>query len=241
VAERPGIRGLALAAAFGYTPGLSGIRSSWGTGAGLDRRREPIAGYWDGADGLGSFIPVMQVQQLYEDVPRPQREIEVYKEQTRRATEYAVNHPLDEALLIPKKLYHFYRDDSRPLVWVQDNEGRPEIDATAEQWLRDIANTYYFAVVAGTLLGIPLWVSLRAPKKLLFVMLVLYYSFMFGFVFIGEPRFHSVLIPPFALFAAASLVWAGDHLARSEEVRRPERRRPQARGRSRVGSEKAKP
>jgi hypothetical protein len=126
----------------------------------------------------------MEVQRLYENVPRPDSEIEIYKEQTRRAIEYAVSHPLDEASLIPKKLLHFYRDDSRPLVWIQDNQGDLELSKTAEQWLRDMANTYYFAVVVGTVLGMPLWVSRRDPKKLLFVMLMLYYSFMFGFVFV---------------------------------------------------------
>jgi hypothetical protein len=43
---------------------------------------------------------------------------------------------------------------------------------------------------------------------------VAYYSFLFGFVFIGEQRFHSALIPLLCVFAAVSLV------ALAERVRR---------------------
>lgn len=169
-----------------------------------------IAGHWDGADGLGSFVPVMAVQKEYEDVRPPEREVKVYREQTRRAIEYAINHPGHELRLIPKKLFHFYRDDSRPLLWIQVKGNL--LSPTAATRLRDLANTYYLAVVAAAVAGAPLWLSRRDPKRLLLVMLVAYYSFLFGFVFIGEPRFHSALIPALCIFAAVFFVRAGERI-----------------------------
>lgn len=171
-----------------------------------------IAGHWEGADGLGSFIPVLAVQQKYEQLSPPDKEVEVYKEQTRRAIDYAAHHPLDELSLIPKKLYHFYRDDSRPLTWIQAKA--PGLSRSAEARLRDLANTYYLAALVAAALGAPLWLARRDPRKLLLVMLVVYYSFLFGFVFVGEPRFHSVLIPVLSLFAAAFFVEAAERIGR---------------------------
>ncbi|MDI6856963.1 MAG: glycosyltransferase family 39 protein [Dehalococcoidia bacterium] len=169
-----------------------------------------IAGHWEGADGLGNFVPVIAVQKEYEDVRPPEREVKVYREQTRRAIEYALNHPADELRLIPQKLFHFYRDDSRPLLWIQAKGDL--LSAASEARLRDLANTYYLAVLAAAVAGAPLWLRRVDPKRLLLIMLVAYYSFLFGFVFIGEPRFHSALIPVFCILAAVFFVRAGERV-----------------------------
>jgi 4-amino-4-deoxy-L-arabinose transferase-like glycosyltransferase len=165
-----------------------------------------LAGHWSGADGLGTFAPGTEVNLKYADVPYPEHEVRVYKEETRRAVSYALRHPARELELIPKKLFdfYFYYGDSRSLYLVQ--VFKPSLGETAENWLRAAADWYYYAVIAAAAFGAPLWFSLRDPRKLLLVSAVLYYSFMFGFVFIGEPRFHNALVPVIALFAAAFFV-----------------------------------
>ena len=75
-----------------------------------------------------------------------------------------------------------------------------------------VANVYYYVAAALALLGLPLWFSLRDPRKLLIVAFVLYYSFLFGFVFIGEERLHAAVIPVLSLLAAVPLVWAGERV-----------------------------
>jgi len=166
-----------------------------------------LAGHWSGADGLGTFTTGTEVNLKYADVPYPEHEVRVYKEETRRAASYALRHPARELELIPRKLFdfYFYYGDSRSLYLVQ--VFKPSLGETAENWLRAAADWYYYAVMAAAAFGAPLWFSLRDPKRLLLVSAVLYYSFMFGFVFIGEPRFRNALVPVIALFAAASLVW----------------------------------
>jgi 4-amino-4-deoxy-L-arabinose transferase-like glycosyltransferase len=166
-----------------------------------------LAGHWSGADGLGTFTTGTEVNLKYADVPYPEREVRVYKEETRRAVSYALRHPARELELIPKKLFdfYFYHGDSRSVDLMQVY--KPPLGETAENGLGTAANCYYYAVMAAAAFGAPLWFSRRDPRKLLLVFAVLYYSFMFGFVFIGEPRFHNALVPVIALFAAASFVW----------------------------------
>ena len=171
-----------------------------------------IAGHWQGADGLGSFVPILQVRNSYPNVDYPAKERLVYKEQTRRAVDFALHHPLKELQLIPKKLYYFYRRDDVPLTWIQQNL-RP-LSSAHETLLRSVANVYYWAALALALAGAALWFSLRDPRRLLLLVVVLYYSVLFGFVFVGEPRHHVTLIPIIAVFAAVSLVWLGERARR---------------------------
>ncbi|MGD0765816.1 MAG: hypothetical protein ABR978_05870, partial [Dehalococcoidia bacterium] len=171
-----------------------------------------LAGHWDGANGVGSFTPGLEVSAGYADLPNPEREIAVYKAETRRAVSFMLHNPRRELDLIGQKLFHFYREDSGALVWIQTNPA--SLSATAATHLRDAANSYYLAAGIAGLLGLPLWFSLRDPRKLLLSLVLLYYSVLFGFVFIGEQRFHSALIPIFAILAAVSFVWLGTEFRR---------------------------
>jgi len=174
-----------------------------------------IAGHWPGADGKGSFIPILEVDYKYEGVPFPENETLVYKEQTRRAISFALHNPGTELKLIPQKLYEFYRADSKVILWIQKGTlDAPAFGNAAEARWEALANVYYWIAFAAAAIGAPLWFSLRDPRRLLLLMVVAYYSFLFGFVFIGEQRFHSVLIPLLCVFAAMSLV------ALAERVRR---------------------
>jgi 4-amino-4-deoxy-L-arabinose transferase-like glycosyltransferase len=167
-----------------------------------------LAGHWVGATGLGSFVPGQALNDKYSYLSNPEREVRVYRDEIRQALSFALHNPGTELQLIPKKLRYFYREDSRALVLVQVY--RPPLDQTAVARLRDIANGYYYLVGAVAVLGAVLWFSLRDPRKLLILSLILYYSILFGFVFIGEERFHSAIIPALALLAAASLVGMGE-------------------------------
>jgi 4-amino-4-deoxy-L-arabinose transferase-like glycosyltransferase len=176
-----------------------------------------LAGHWPGATGIGTFVPGQAVNQKYPYLANPQREVRVYRDEIHQALSFALHNPAKELQLIPKKLRYFYREDSRALLLVQVY--KPALDPTAEGRLSNIANLYYYLAVAVAALGAPLWFSLRDPRKLLILSLILYYSVLFGFVFIGEERFHSALIPALSILAAASLVSIGERLR--DRLRRP--------------------
>ena len=174
-----------------------------------------IAGHWSGADGKGSFVPIVEIDRLYEGVPFPKNETLVYKEETRRAISFALHNPGTELKLIPQKLYEFYRADSKVMLWIQKGTlDSPAFSNAVEARWEALANVYYWIALALAAAGAPLWFSRRDPRRLLILMVVAYYSFLFGFVFIGEQRFHSALIPLLSVFAAVSLV------ALAEQARR---------------------
>ncbi len=166
-----------------------------------------IGGHWSGADGLGSFVPIIEVTESYKSLPSDKAETASYKEETRRAIDFMVHNPGKELTLIPKKLRAFYSTDDRPILWTQKGTiNDPVFSDSQSHNLEALANTYYRIVFVIAALGFPIWFSLRNPRKLLLVLLFAYYSFFFGFVFVGEPRLHSALIPFFAILAAASLI-----------------------------------
>jgi 4-amino-4-deoxy-L-arabinose transferase-like glycosyltransferase len=171
-----------------------------------------VAGHWPGADGLGSFVPGIEANNAHKELPAPEREVAVYKEEIRRALSFMVHNPSKELDLIPKKLKHFYQRDSRLLDLI-----RLHPYALSEQnrdLLSNVANVYYYCAAGLALLGLPLWLSLRNSKKLLIVAFVIYYSFLFGFVFIGEERLHAAVIPVLSLLAAVPLAWASERAPR---------------------------
>ncbi len=169
-----------------------------------------LAGHWPGADGLGSFVPGIEVNNEHKDLPAPEREIAVYKSEVRRALSFMVHNPRTELELIPKKLRHFYQRDSRPLDLIGLHPYA--LSEQNKDLFTDIANVYYYCAAGLALFGLPLWFSLRNPRKLLIVAFVLYYSFLFGFVFIGEERLHAAVIPVLSLLAAVPLAWASERM-----------------------------
>jgi 4-amino-4-deoxy-L-arabinose transferase-like glycosyltransferase len=171
-----------------------------------------LAGHWSGADGLGSFVPGIEVNEANRDLADPEREVAVYKEEIRRALSFMVHNPSKELELIPKKLKHFYQRDTRPLDLIRLHPYA--LSEENEDLFANIANVYYYCAAGLALLGLPLWFSIRNPKKLLIVGFVLYYSFLFGFVFIGEERLHAAVIPLLSLLAAVPLAWLSERAPR---------------------------
>ena len=101
------------------------------------------------------------------------------------------------------------------MLWIQKGTlDDPAFSSAAEARWEALANVYYWGVLALAAMAIPAWLSLRDPRKLLMLMVLTYYSVLFGFVFIGEQRFHSALIPLLSVFAALSLVTLTERVRR---------------------------
>ena len=132
-----------------------------------------IAGHWPGADGKGSFVPILEVDKMYAGVPFPKNETLVYKEETRRAISFALHNPATELELIPQKLFEFYRGDGKVHATGLRKErsihpafSHRRADRAGRRWRMSTTGRCSAMVAA----GIPLWLSLRDPRRLLLLM-----------------------------------------------------------------------
>jgi hypothetical protein len=92
------------------------------------------------------------------------------------------------------------------------------IPPAAERNWKDLANGYYFAVLLLALVGVPLSFAVRDKKKLLLVLLVAAWTAL-HLVFIPGSRYHAPLLPLFALWAAAGVVFAWSFASRAMKAR----------------------
>ena len=174
------------------------------TNAGVDfwmGHNEDAAGGLENADELVFSHP---------ELTTPQREVRVNAEGFSRGLKYAVTHPLDEAVLVPKKLFLLYYNDEEGLRWNEGHGGQPFLGEQLREALLTLSNVYYFAVLGFLLLGLPLWFSLRDPGRVLLLSLIAYWTLV-HVAFFGDPRFHAPIMPMVALLAALPWValWSG--------------------------------
>jgi 4-amino-4-deoxy-L-arabinose transferase-like glycosyltransferase len=182
-----------------------------------------LAGHWPGADGAGSFVPGNVIQEEYVHLTNPQREIAMYKAHIRKAVAWAVRHPWEEITLVPRKLYHLYGGDSAGIQWILS---RPVMGKEAVDFFTTLSNAYYYVVGGWILLSLPAWWCLRDPKRLLLMLTVLYFSFIFGVVFVGDLRYHFALVPAAVVLASPALVVVWEHVRGRQELPAEEAGRP---------------
>jgi len=191
------------------------ITGTTGVGQALLQAHNPLA------DGDPEYLVVAQLWLRFSDVPRPEREVRASNTGVREAIDYAFTHPGHELELIPKRLGALYGGDRGAVAWnqVQDGGGRRALSGTwADRWA-DIADAYYYTVLAAAVLGLPLWLRRATRWHALVFGPVLTYTAMFAVVFISEARYHLPLVPLFALWAAAAVVSVWETLARRRAQR----------------------
>ena len=168
-----------------------------------------LAAHWDGADGGGTFEAGNPIVEQYKHLPNPEREVVTYKAHIRKAVAWAVRHPWDELRLIPRRLYHMYRSDDSAVQWMQV---KPILDKQEFDRYQTFSNGYYYMLAGWSILGAAAWWNLRDPRRLLLILVGLYFTFMFGVVFVGDPRYHFALMPVAAVLAAPAVVAVWDYL-----------------------------
>jgi 4-amino-4-deoxy-L-arabinose transferase-like glycosyltransferase len=146
----------------------------------------------------------------YPELNTIEREVRVNSEGFRKGLTYAVTHPAQEIVLPFKKLFWLYYNDEEGLKWNEGHGGQPFLDDNLREGLLSLSNVYYFSVLSLILLGLPLWLSLRDPGRLLIVSIIAYWTLV-HLMFFGDPRFHAPIMPLAALLAALSWValWSG--------------------------------
>jgi len=121
----------------------------------------------------------------------------------RDGLKFMFTHPQRELELTGSKLRGLYEDDEEALRGIpkpQTGETVPHADRIA-----DVANAYYFAVLALSGIGLLLW--LRRDRLALVLPLLAISVFTLGqMLFFDDPRFHYPTLPAFAILAGAGIV-----------------------------------
>jgi len=163
-----------------------------------------LQGHNPQSDGGPSLNPVLLFEQQFLGLPRVEREVRSSSAAQREALEWAAKHPLDELVLIPKRVQLLYRNDQSGVEWVQSN--KPTFGPLGAERLTNLSNAYYAAMMALAVVGTPAWLALRRGRTVWIALVpIAYYTVIFGLVFIGNNRYHVPILPFFAALAAAPL------------------------------------
>lgn len=173
------------------------------TGAG----RVALQGHSTDSDGTPSLTVVAGLDAKYADLSRKERELKTNREGSRIARNYALHHPLDELRLIPRRMLGLFKSDEAAVAWTQSN--KPWYGDTGADRLIRLSSFFFFGTIALALAAWPLWWRTRDPARLLLFAPVPYYMFMFGVVFIGDPRYHFGMYPTLAILASVAIVALG--------------------------------
>lgn len=161
-----------------------------------------LQGHNPDADGGPSLDVVFRLRAEFADLPLPEREVAANREALNDAMEWALGHPLEELKLTFSRLAYFYRTDKSGVEWVQSN--KPWFGRDGASQLTAFSNAYYYALVGLAVAGAPVWWALRRkPATLVALLPILYYTVMFGVLFVGHDRYHVPILPFFAVLASA--------------------------------------
>ena len=133
---------------------------------------------------------------------------------------FMFTHPGREVQLTASKARGLYEDDEEALRGIPNRQAGETVPRAG--LIADVANVYYFAVLA--LAGVGLLVWLRRPRGALLLPLLAVAVFTLGQLpFFTDPRFHYPVLPAFALLAAAGGVAAAEAIGRVVARRRTSR------------------
>lgn len=179
------------------------------TGAG----RVAYQGHNPETDGGPSLIATGQLEAKFAGLPRKELELESNREGSRLAREWALDHPVEELRLIPKRLYKLFRSDESGVTWVQSN--KPWFGAEGADKLIRLSSFAFFTLIGVALSSARIWWRPRDPRFWAVFGIVPFYMIVFGVLFIGDPRYHYAMYIPLAVFSAPGFaaMWrlTGEH------------------------------
>ena len=166
------------------------------TGAG----RVMYQGHNPDTDGGPSLIATGQLEAQFAGLPRKELELESNREGSRLAREWALDHPVEELQLVPKRLYRLFRSDESGVTWLQSN--KPWLGTEGADRLIRLSSFAFFGLIAMSLASARLWWRPQDPRFWAVFGVVPFYMLIFGVLFIGDPRYHYAMYFPLAVFAA---------------------------------------
>lgn len=150
---------------------------------------------------------------LGEDAKLPPAEREVAKSNLalRLGLKYMVTHPWKELQLSGSKVRALYEDDEAAVWWINaPEEGKPLRGA---RLIADVADGFYFVVLAASAGGLLYWLRRRRSAVALPLLVVAVFT-LGQLLFFGNSRFHFPMLPSFCLLAAVGLVAEAEYMRR---------------------------
>jgi 4-amino-4-deoxy-L-arabinose transferase-like glycosyltransferase len=169
------------------------------TGAG----RVALQGHHPDSQGIPSLDIFGMIDAEFAHLDRVERELKVNSEGARRSREYALEHPVEELRLIPRRLHALFRSDESAVTWTQSN--KPWYGDEGAKRLIRLCNVFFFGTIALALVAAPMWWRPRDLARMLVLAPIPYYILMFGVLFIGDPRYHFGMYASLVIFAAPAI------------------------------------
>jgi 4-amino-4-deoxy-L-arabinose transferase-like glycosyltransferase len=141
-------------------------------------------------------------------VRRPEFETLRNTELTNRSLRWIAHHPLDQFRLIVQRTFYTFQHDHDAVPAVQSYGDDPFIPPVNATVIGDLADAYFFAVLAIAALGLPFFANRRDPRRLLLLLSIVAVAIS-PWAFFGDSRFHipvNVLVP---IPAALSIMLMG--------------------------------
>ena len=168
-------------------------------------------GNHEGATGRYMWMADEWTRERYANLPEPEREVAASNLALREGLKFMFTHPADELRLSATKLRALYEDDEEGLRWIH----RPEVGSAVGsiRVIGDVADGFYFAVLAVSAGGLAYW--LRQRRSAVALPLLVVGVFTLGqLLFFADPRFHFPMLPSLCLLAAVGLVWGAGQVRR---------------------------
>ena len=161
-----------------------------------------------GAHGNFAFPPWCFGHDLH--VKRPEFETERNTRLTHQALQWAENHPMRELQLIVDRTRWEFASDHDGLSAAQSYGDDPFIPPATATTLGQMADRYFFVVLALAIVGVPMLLR-GGDRRRLLLFLSIVAVVISVWPFFGDPRFHvpiNVLMPiPAAMVLVAALRW----------------------------------
>lgn len=163
-------------------------------------------GHYPGARGHFALPDHCFPDEPYAGLARPEFEVRRDEDNTRRAIEFAVRHPVAELKLLSSKSWWLWHEDHDGL-WAVESFGRdPFIPSDLRTALARTADVYFFVVISLGGLGLAAFVlPPRHPRRLFFLLALLALAGI-PLVFFGDSRFHVPVLPLLVVSAAWAVV-----------------------------------
>jgi len=158
-----------------------------------------------------------RIARQYLHLSPAEQEVKLDRRFLREALSYMATHPVEEIRLAKDKLAATYSGDDAALFWNEGFRGRPVVGDGLRSALKAVANDYYYAVLAGSVLGALAWARRWRGPGLLLLLATLYWTAI-HVVFFGDQRFHFAVLPFLSVLAAvpfaAAIAWVAGRLPR---------------------------
>jgi hypothetical protein len=100
-------------------------------------------------------------------------------------------------------MYRLFRSDESSVTWVQSN--KPWLGVEGADKLIRLSSAWFYGLIGMSLASARLWWRPRDLRMWAVLAVVPFYMFVFGVLFIGDPRYHYAMYVPLAVFASPGL------------------------------------